>query len=165
MKTLYVITFMLLVLPLYAQEDNSKENQRRAEAHQRIRAAKIAFITDRLSLTPDEAEKFWPVYREFAEKRDAIRSEMRQARKNHADEKEVLKRDLDLRQKELDLEKQYADRMQKIISPAKVVALWDAERDFTRLMLQQIRRRHDQADRVQRHRDKMNRPVYPRNNR
>lgn len=165
MKSLYVAALVFLVFPLNAQERNGKEKQRRAEAHQRIKAAKIAFITDRLSLTPEEAEKFWPVYREFAEKRDAIRSEMRQVRSNDADETEVLKRDLALRQQELDLEKQYADRMQKIISPAKVVALWDAERDFTRLMLQQIRRRHDQADRVQRHRDKTDRPVHPRNNR
>jgi hypothetical protein len=38
---------------------------RPAEAAQRVRAMKVAFITERMNLTPEEAEKFWPLQKAF----------------------------------------------------------------------------------------------------
>jgi hypothetical protein len=40
------------------------------EVRQRIESQRIAFITQRVHLTPDEATKFWPVYNEY---RDALK--------------------------------------------------------------------------------------------
>ena len=47
------------------------------EAMDRIRSARIALITERLGLSPEQAERFWPLYREFNEKRRGIRGEWR----------------------------------------------------------------------------------------
>ena len=47
----------------------------------RLNAYKIAFFTKRLNLTPKEAERFWPVYNEFQNKRNAIQMERQQFNK------------------------------------------------------------------------------------
>ena len=55
MKLIYIPVIMLLVAVnvVTAQPGQAKE---------RIDAQRVAFITQRLSLTPTEAEKFWPVW-------------------------------------------------------------------------------------------------------
>ena len=40
---------------------------------EKIRTLKTAYITQELSLTPSEAEKFWPVYNEYDSKRTKLR--------------------------------------------------------------------------------------------
>src|SRR5690606_27153081 len=108
---------------------------------ERIRAAHAAYITQRLELTPAEAEKFWPVYHEFNEKRMKLREEYRDARRSDSNEKNLLDLELKMKQDELDLEKDYTRRFEKIISQEKVLKLRQAEADFRRLILRQIQQR------------------------
>ena len=42
------------------------------ETLEKIETARIALISERLELTPEQAEKFWPIYREFGNKRKEI---------------------------------------------------------------------------------------------
>ncbi|HEA30614.1 MAG TPA: hypothetical protein ENH91_11565, partial [Leeuwenhoekiella sp.] len=35
------------------------------DKHERIKALKVSFITDKLELTPTQAEKFWPIYNTY----------------------------------------------------------------------------------------------------
>ena len=42
---------------------------------ERVQALKVAFITKALNLTSAEAEKFWPIYNEFQDKRDVVRKQ------------------------------------------------------------------------------------------
>lgn len=137
-KLLFFIT--LLSLPAFAQQDEM-ENVRDPRARERIRAAHAAYITERIGLTADEAEKFWPVYREFLEKRRDLRQEMRDDRRSETDQSKQLERDLELKQQELDLEKEYTRQLGKIISAEKLVKLRQAEMDFRRLLLRQIQQR------------------------
>jgi len=58
-------------------------SQRDGKMHERIKAQKVAFITERLNLSPEEAQKFWPIYNSFENKANKIRQndlkEVRQA--------------------------------------------------------------------------------------
>ncbi len=137
-KLLFFVT--LLSLPAFGQQDEM-ENVRDPRARERIRAAHAAYITERIELTADEAEKFWPVYREFLEKRRVLRQEMREDRRSETDQSKQLERDLELKQQELNLEKEYTHQLGKIISPEKLVKLREAEMDFRRLLLRQIQQR------------------------
>ena len=123
------------------------ENIREPRARERIRAAHAAYITERLELTPAEAEKFWPVYREYGEKRRALVQQMRDARDRGSDEKSLLELDLQIKQQQLDLEKDYSGRLQKIISAEKVLKLRQAEADFRKMVLRQIQHRQQQRRR------------------
>jgi hypothetical protein len=138
----YIILFSMIFssLPGIAQ-DEEMENIRDARGRERIRAAHAAYVTQRLELTPEEAEKFWPVYREYNEKQRKTRQQLRDARRSGADETKLLELDLKIKQQELDLEKEYTARLQKIIPAEKVLELRNAEFDFRKLILRQIQQR------------------------
>ena len=142
MKNRYVIFFLMIFSSLQGiAQDEEMDNIRDTRGRERIRAAHAAYVTQRLELTPEEAEKFWPVYREYNEKRRAIRQQLRDARRSDMGETKLLDLDLKVKQQELDLEKEYTDRLQKVISPGKVVKLRQAELDFRKLVLRQIQQR------------------------
>ncbi len=120
------------------------------ERMKEIKAQKSAYITSKLSLTPDEAQKFWPIYNEMDEKQDAIRKEMREMHKDQkkdgvemteAEATQLIDKALTNRQKELDLEKAYAEKFKKSIGAVKTVQLKKAERDFHREVLKKFRER------------------------
>ena len=76
MKALLRIVFVLITLPAFAQEDELPAAQD-PKVRDKIQAARVAYITDQLALTPEEAEKFWPIYREFSEKRREVRQQLK----------------------------------------------------------------------------------------
>jgi hypothetical protein len=139
--TKYAILFFTVLATTAFGQRAERDSLRNPEARDKIRAAHAAYITERLQLTSSEAEKFWPVYREYGEKRREIHGQLRDARRSGADEKALLDLDLKIKQQELDLEKEYSKRFEKIISPEKVVKLHQAELDFRKLVLRQIQQR------------------------
>ncbi len=164
MRSLKILFFILLAIRAIAQEDAVDAIQADPKAREKIKAAHAAYITERLGLTAEEAEKFWPVYREFAQKRQTLRQQMRDARKNNQDEKAILDLDLRIKQQQLDLEKDYSGRFRQIITPQKLVNLRQAERDFLQIVLRQIHQRQNQRDRQQIMRDRQQQRIQQRNN-
>ena len=55
---LFVLFMSAAFSSVHAQQDK----------HEKIRAFKTAYLTEQLSLTSSEAEKFWPVYNEYENK-------------------------------------------------------------------------------------------------
>lgn len=119
-----------------------------AQVQEKIKNLRIAYISDKLGLTPDQAEKFWPIYREFSDKRREIRQEFVDARKeiktdnpDPARQEELVKLGLAVKQRELDLEKNYSERLLRVISAQQMLNLRKAEGDFQRIILEQIQQR------------------------
>jgi hypothetical protein len=139
-NTILLIVFTLISVVTFGQRVE-RDSVRSPQAREKIRAAHAAYITERLQLTSSEAEKFWPVYREYGQKRRQLRDTLREARKSGVDEKRLLDLDLKIKQQELDLEKEYAHRFEGIISADKVAKLQQAEADFRKLLLRQIQER------------------------
>lgn len=76
MKTFFVALVLgALVLGASAQGDMSKMKGR--ERREWIESQKVAFITDRLQLTPAESEKFWPLYKQYWAEELALAHEKR----------------------------------------------------------------------------------------
>ena len=113
----------------------------------KLRSEKIAFISTELNLTPEEAEKFWPVYNVVdAEKKEAIdavkeaRKALRKAIKDNAEDAEIsklLKEFISLEAKSREISAKSLDKVQKVLPAAKVAKLYLAEEKFRR---QQINR-------------------------
>jgi hypothetical protein len=162
MKTLRIFALMMLVMPAFAQDNKPEDVQPLdPKAEQKIKAAHAAYITERLGLTPEEAEKFWPVYREYSNKRQEIRKQFREAKERGEDEQKLLDLDLKIKQQELDLEKDYTVRLQKVITAQKLMNLRQAEGDFRRLILRQIQQRQQRRDQM---RDRTEQRRQQRNN-
>jgi len=150
-----------------AQQDAADPEEAQSadpKVKEKINAARVAYITERLGLTSDEAEKFWPVYREYVQKRQTLRKQFHEAKKSGQDEKSLLDLDLKIKQQELDLEKDYSGRLQKVISAQKLMTLRQAEGDFRRLLLRQIQQRQLREDRRQNMRDRQQQRLQQRNN-
>ncbi|GAB3204209.1 hypothetical protein K0O23_10520 [Pontibacter aydingkolensis] len=114
------------------------------ERNENVEAAKIAYITDKIELTADQAQKFWPVYNEYEAKRRALMKDYRSGYRKDVDEmseqeaKARMDEMFDTKEKELALEKEYAARYQRIISTKQLIKLYRAERDFTKLLLKRL---------------------------
>ena len=167
MKDFIKIVFLCLVAVSAAAQDDEEVPQQEPKVREKIEAARIAYITDQLALTPEEAEKFWPIYREFVQKRRHIRLEIREADRN-ADpgksDQEIVDQQFKAKQKELDLEKDYSGRLLKVISAQKLRSLPQAERKFRQMLIDQIQRRRMQLDGQQHLRDRNQRQLQQRNN-
>ena len=157
MKDFIKITLLCLFAFSAAAQDDEEVPRQEPKVREKIEAARIAYITDQLALTPEEAEKFWPIYREFAQKRRHIRQEIREAGRNAEpgkSDQEIVEQQLKAKQKELDLEIDYSGRLLKVISAQKLRSLPQAERRFRQMIIDQIHRRQMQQERQQNLRDR-----------
>ena len=106
--------------------------------------AKIAFITNRVTLTQDQAQKFWPLYNEFSDRRRDLNRSGRLLRRDVTESmtdqqiRENFNQSFAVRQQELNLEKEYFEKFQKVISLRQVAQLFMAERDFTREVIKRV---------------------------
>lgn len=157
-----IITLLLgfiFLIPAVAQDEEMPVKDRKAM--EKIKTARIAFITEKLGLTPTEAEKFWPVYNEFDKKREALRLEARQARKNpdpaksaEENQKAAIALQHDFKQKELNLEKDYSDRLLHVVSAQKVMSLPKTEKDFNKILLRRMQQQQVLKEQRQQQRDR-----------
>ncbi|WP_370090543.1 hypothetical protein [Ekhidna sp.] len=133
------------------------------EAMAKIEAAKIALITERLELTPQQAEKFWPIYREFGKQRQEIRRDFDQARRifdpNKASEEEnkkMLEMANQVKERQLKLEREYSDRILKVITTRQLNNLRKAENDFKEMLIRRIRAEQMKRQKQQRNDGRLN---------
>ena len=136
MKKLYLLmAFVSIAGFASAQEDLPSEKRQ-----QDIEALKVAFISKELELTPDEAQKFWPVYNQYAK-------ELKATIKDDAD---VLDRD----EKVLNLRKRYMDQFTKVLGQQRMNRIFNAEGRFRQLLIKSMRNQNQ--------RNKANRPLQRR---
>jgi hypothetical protein len=170
MKALLRIVLVLITFPALAQEDELPAAQD-PKVRDKIQAARVAYITDQLALTPAEAEKFWPIYREFSEKRREVRQQLKvnrqtadPAKTTEQIEREMVEQQFKVKQQELNLEKDYSGRLLQVISAQKLRTLPDAERRFRQMILEQIQRRQMQQERQRNLQDQSQKRLQERNN-
>ena len=142
MRTTLFLLFIMLcgINPLFSQ-GKQQNNQKRAKE---IEAIKIGYITGRLSLSPEESQKFWPVYFQFQKDQAQIITQKRQARlQNAGNPDQLIDDDFNYDTKILELKKKYRQEFGKILPPEKVKALYIAERDFREELIKQLKKRSE----------------------
>ncbi len=128
---IYALIFFFS-LPLMAQqEDKSKYDKEKLES------AKVAFITQRLDLSPEQAEKFWPAYNQHSKKKRSLMKEIDRLVKEDeeiTDERAaaVIERKFEIQQQILDSEKAFMKHIVKVISPVQAIKLDNVNKDFAR---------------------------------
>jgi hypothetical protein len=108
------------------------------DAKMRVESQRIAFITQRLSLTPAEAEKFWPVYNAHRDALKALRDDFERPDVDNLTDDEASKlidRHLTQEQKRLDLKKQLISQLRGVLPARKIVMLHVTENAFNRELL------------------------------
>ncbi len=141
---LFLLTIVTVSGALMAQPDKKHSD----DWMQKIRAEKVAFLTHKLELTPGEAQKFWPVFNEFEEKRFEIHMKRREMERETMDNLEGLNQEqlkkisldfIGLFQREADLMKAYNEKFFQVLPAKKVVMLYDMENDFRSQILREYK--------------------------
>jgi hypothetical protein len=102
-----------------------------AQNGERLEALKIAYITKRLDLSPEEAQKFWPVYNQYAE-------ELKQARKEAIRNN---KTEIELDESLLNIRKKYNVLFGQALSPQKIDIFFRSEKEFGNFVQKEMERR------------------------
>lgn len=147
MRTMGIALALALAIAATAQEDDMPQIPE--ERLQEIKAQRTAFLTQRLDLSPAEAEKFWPVFNQYDKEQEVVRKELRDMHRGMRKDTEVseaeaaaaIDKELAARQKELDIRKKYAAEFKRTIGAVKTMRLGKAERDFNRELLKRLRDR------------------------
>ena len=89
-----------------------------AQNGNRLEALKIAYITKKMDLSPEEAQKFWPIYNKYTTDMRAMRIENRDLPIIDQDEKIV------------GLRKKYQGEFSRALPPDRVNQFFKADREF-----------------------------------
>ena len=139
-----LLTLAVLLAAPAAHAQGGAGDGRRGQRLAQLENAKIAFITTRVSLTQDQAQKFWPLYNEFSGRRRELNRNGRLLRRDvtegltDAQIRDNITQSFALRQQELTLEKDYFEKFQRVISLRQVAQLLTAERDFTKEVIKRV---------------------------
>jgi|WetSurMetagenome_2_1015567.scaffolds.fasta_scaffold459266_1 hypothetical protein len=154
MKRYTYITFLILALitnSLGAENRNSNDNARK-QLWEDMKAKRAAYYSERIGLTADEAQVFWPVYNELQNKKDklhrAMSDQFRNAKKDINGRKvfdftKATDDMINLRLQDATLDKTYHAKFKRILSPEKLFRYYDAERNWANHLLKNIEKRGD----------------------
>jgi len=139
-KVIWIQTVILFLgLAAYAQKPTTEYDKEKLEA------ARVAFITNRLDLKPEQAEKFWPLFNQYNEERtkmmDKVSSLNRESMQEitEARAKEIIQKRFSIQQQLLDREKIFMEEITKVISLQQAIKLGGVNREFTRQVYQRHR--------------------------
>ena len=94
------------------------------QKQEKIKALYVAYITQQLNSSPEEAEKFWPVHSQFETELKGVKQDMPE---------------LDKQQAILNIKKRYQDNFNRIIGPNRCERFFRMDGEFKRKLLDKIR--------------------------
>lgn len=147
MKKIILLSIFFCVscvsISLFAQQ---KDDKRKADFEE-FKAKRVAFISEAMDLTQDQAKAFWPLCNELQEKKFELNKELRAAWREFSkakkegktltdeDYRKVIKLSADVKVKEAQLDREYLDKFEEVLPAEKVFLYQRAERQFARQML------------------------------
>ena len=145
MKIIKIIPILLFLFAI-----NTFAQPRLKEKKEQIKALKVAYITEELQLTSEEAIKFWPVFNAYEDKQKELRQEKMRSYKNRLDAGEVdamsekeatnLLNQMESTEDDLyQLRKKFIVSLKGILPAKKIIKLKRSEEGFNRKLLKQYR--------------------------
>jgi hypothetical protein len=145
----HFITALLIVLFSFATTW-----AQRGKPMERIHAAKMAYITDRIHLSKQQFPAFMPVYGDYEQEiRDARQFFLKKykgsdpAEANDPEALRFIDDNLDYQQKVIDIKRKYNDQFLKVISPQQLAQLNTAEREFKQMLIKRLEKQHGRGGR------------------
>ena len=132
---------LILILSFQTQLFSQGKNM------ERMRSQRVAFYTEKLDLSEEEAEKFWPVYNDYISQKEKINNERSTLMRGLLSEMENMneKEIEESHQKFIDIQSsahklflQYDAKFLEILPASKVMKLYITEIQFKQFLLRQI---------------------------
>ncbi|MDO8967290.1 MAG: hypothetical protein Q8S14_02790 [Algoriphagus sp.] len=139
MNKLYLIAIILLL-----GIGTSALAQRPPVDQEKLQAARIAFITTRLDLKPEQAEKFWPIFNQYNDQREKTMRQISELGRGvetvgEDEAKSRIQQRLKLQSELLEKEKGFVNEVSKVLSSKQILMLNNIARDFNRQLYQRGR--------------------------
>ena len=123
------------------QQPNSQQNPQR-----RIENIKIKFLKQQLNLTPEQEQKFFPLYREYQQE---LFNMLRLKRLNNtnaqADGTDQINKDLYYDSQIVSIKMRFKDAFLKILPPEKVSELYKSEKEFNDELVRSLSERNGRS--------------------
>jgi hypothetical protein len=110
----------------YAQEGDDLTKQ------EKIRALYVAYVTQQLKLTPDEAQRFWPVHTQFETELKGVNKDLPELPKQQA---------------YLDIKKKYQDNFTKILGTNRCESFFRMNDEFKRKLRDRLQNQRNNQQR------------------
>lgn len=124
----------------YAQRSGTPIDQ------ERVKAARVAYITTRINLKPEQAEKFWPLFHAFTSARESSMHTIAALGRGiesvtEEEAKSRIQQKLQLQQKLIQEEKSFVTEAAKTLTYKQLLALQTIAKDFNRHLYERGRER------------------------
>lgn len=141
------ILIFIFALGLFTPNANAQHKKGR----EKIKAYKISFLTEKLNLTPKEAEKFWPIYNKYDKKmmqlhRDERYNIKKQIKENggvevlsEKDSENILKKIRNIAKQRYEIKTKFHSNISAILPFKKVLTLEIAEHEFNRKLFKKFK--------------------------
>ncbi|CAA0175433.1 Protein of unknown function precursor, putative sensor of anti-sigma and ECF sigma factor [Tenacibaculum maritimum] len=129
--------------------------QAKKGSKEKIRAYKIAYLTERLDLTEKEASKFWPLYNKYDKAVNELRHESKFKLKkriakqggiaalNESKAKDLFFKIRSLNQQINQISENFYNQLPQILSYKKIIKLEISEREFHRKLIRKLRNKRN----------------------
>lgn len=138
MKTLIIglLASLLYLAPAIGQiTDDDFDHPRLGQ----VQAQRVAYITQRLSLTPQESATFWALVNEYELKQQKIKEQykptLRIEQMTETQAEQYIQQSMDKDAKLLDLKKTYFEKFKEVVPASKIALFPVADREFKREVL------------------------------
>lgn len=126
-KYLLLLTFLFAGFSMaFAQEGADLTKQ------EKIQSLYVAYVTQQLQLTPEEAQKFWPLHTQFEQDLKAVKKDLPELEKQQA---------------RLDIKKKYQDGFSKIIGFNRCERLYGMGDAFRKKLLDRVQKQGNNPQR------------------
>ncbi|MDR5590039.1 hypothetical protein [Christiangramia sp. SM2212] len=143
----FVLIFIVLIssIQMIGQEED-RDAQR-----ERIKALKVAFLTQELNLTDKLAERFWPIYNDYETKRRELHArehiELENVEcMNEDTANDLLNEYLTIENEEYKIKKQLFKELKEIISAKDIIKLHKLEDEFHKKLIKEYRSKRGRKD-------------------
>lgn len=127
MKKKLLIAFALLGIVISSQAQKSGQSPQG-----KIQHLKIAFLTKKLELTPEEAQKFWPAFNSYE-------SDVRKVRKEMKDQNDEIA----MEEKIIEVRKKYRAEFAAVLNPERANKVFQEEKEFNRTIQKELQNRQN----------------------
>lgn len=126
MKKIILLILMIAgsLAPTLAQEEGADKPD-----GGKLKAYQIAFFTDKLKLTPDEAQRFWPIFNQYEK-------EIRQNRIQNKQSTEIERAE-----KEIQIQKKYFDQFSQVLNKDRADRVFKCDKEFRDVVRRELMER------------------------
>lgn len=133
--------------PAFRNNGGQAARMRRPNVAKRFEAIKKGYISQQLSLTPEQSAKFWPMYDQYqADLEDIAKLRKANNATTQPNGTDQFDRELGYQQKITGLQKHYYEEFLKVLPPDKASQVFKSERDFKFELLRRLKEGRIPAD-------------------